>query len=157
MPRTILTAPGAAASNASQVPFISLSYIRDITPQQHQTEWGTLYVVRILSYSALDDELLSELFGNGTVAWVNRRVWGTLSDITHEAPLRSFEVDTGLYHTSVIESLLPTMEAAVISAKNVVALILTNWLGDVFVNGINCRWPEHSGSNDWSGWGCNCS
>lgn len=157
MPRTILTAPGAAASNTSHVPFISLSYMRDIIPQQHQTEWGTLYIVRILSYSTLDHELLSELFGNGTVAWVNRRVWGALSDITHEAPLRSFEVDTGLYHTSVIESLLPTMEAAVISAKNVVALILTNWLGDVFVNGINCRWSEHSGRADWSGWGCNCS
>ena len=159
MPQTVLTTPAAssAASNATQTPLISLSYVREISPQQHQKEWGTVYIVRILSEDALDDRTLSALFGEGTVVWTRRKEWAAFPDMSHTAPLRSFEVDTGLYHISAIEQLISTMETSVIGAKNVAALILRRWLGDVFLNGENCHWGTPTLSADWSGWGCHSS
>ncbi|WFD34124.1 hypothetical protein MCUN1_000959 [Malassezia cuniculi] len=155
MPQTILTAPSISAANATQTPLISLSYVRELSPQQHRKQLGTLYIVRVLSHRALDDTTLTDMFG--TVVWTHRKEWDAFPDMSRDAKRRSFEIDTGLYHVSVIEPLISTMEASVISAKNVAALILQRWLGDGFVNGRHCRWSARNPNTDWSGWGCNSS
>ncbi len=105
--------------------------------------------------------LLDDLFGESTISWIHRHSWDSYPYLTPTTRFPHIHVDEGLYYPNAMESLVSTMETSTVAAKNAVGLLLSDWYGDEFVNGKDCKWGVEDWTRDpmenvnWAGWGCN--
>jgi prenylcysteine oxidase/farnesylcysteine lyase len=86
-------------------------------------------VFKIFSPEAMTDEILAELFIDGSMDWIYRKVWQAyprLDPIEEFAPIQlypSHEDTPGVWYTSGIESFISTMETSALSGRNIAALL----------------------------------
>lgn len=154
VPRTIVTAP--PQEGASQPDFLTLSYVQSLEKPFYKKQWDTLYVVKLFSWNPIPSSTLNRIFGNGQVVWTHEKSWAAFPKLKPTEQLDKFEVDEGLYNLNAMERFVSTMETSTVAAKNVVGLLLQEWLGSRFVHGSNCNWsrPTLTEGENWDSWGC---
>lgn len=150
--------------------FFSLNYLRSVIPtnssssaslstKEDSSSKEKEYVVKIFSHTRISDDLLIQLFGD-TISWIRRHEWDSYPYLTPTDRFPRIEVDENLYYSNAMESLVSTMETSTVAAKNTVALLLSKWYGDHFVNGEDCQYGIEDELKDplknknWAGWGC---
>ncbi|SPO29591.1 related to Prenylcysteine oxidase precursor [Ustilago trichophora] len=150
--------------------FFSLNYLRSVIPtnssssaspskREDSSSKEKEYVVKIFSHTRISDDLLIQLFGD-TMSWVRRHEWDSYPYLAPTDRFPRIEVDENLYYSNAMESLVSTMETSTVAAKNTVALLLSKWYGDHFVNGEDCQYGIEDELKDplknknWAGWGC---
>ncbi|KAI0683527.1 Prenylcysteine lyase-domain-containing protein [Earliella scabrosa] len=144
VPAMILTTRAGARQGGPEPEFNSLSYLRAV--RNHDlTQWRNArgepeWVVKVFSKTRISDSWLEEMF-QGKVGWVLRKEWDAypvLDPTTEFPPVRLAD---GLYYVNAFEPLISTIETEILSARNVVDILL----GEHFNSSI-CGAREGEGS-----------
>ncbi|CAK5279586.1 unnamed protein product [Mycena citricolor] len=115
LPAMMLTTASNARQGGPEPEFNSISYHGRIS----ESEW----VVKVFSKTRITDEWLSEMF-DGQVGWVYRKEWDAYPELPPTSRFPDVMPAPGFYYVNSFEPFISTMETEVLSARNIVDLLL---------------------------------
>ncbi|KAG8922639.1 hypothetical protein FRC02_011729 [Tulasnella sp. 418] len=94
-------------------------------------QWATItrngqteYIYKTFTLEPKSDEWLQKLFGQGTIGWTYRYDWDAYPYMTPRDSFPPIKPDDKLFYVNSFEPLISTMETEILSARNVVDLLL---------------------------------